>query len=283
MSTQTAPARADRDQWTPLRYWVAHNHTDTHDTVTVTLRAEDEAIPPFLPGQFTMLYVYGVGEIPVSISGDPTHDNDTLVQTIRGVGAVSEALRHARNGTTIGVRGPYGTGWDLDSADDLLLVAGGIGLAPLRPALLHALRYRRRYRRITLVAGARTPDDLLYTDELDAIARNTDTEIIVTVDRADTTWPGRVGLVTTPLATLHLDPERTTAMLCGPEPMMRFSAKALLDRGVPAQRIQLSLERNMQCGIGLCGHCQLGPLLICRDGPVVTYPVAAPLLEVKEL
>jgi NAD(P)H-flavin reductase len=274
-----------RDPWVPLRYWVAGHHQDTVDTATLTLRPEDEAIPNFLPGQFTMLYVFGVGEIPVSISGDPADDNGTLVQTIRGVGAVSNALLHAPNGTMIGVRGPYGLGWDLDSAarTDLVLVAGGIGLAPLRPALLHALRNRMRYRRIVLIVGAKTPSELLYTDELDAIARNTDTEVIVTVDKADGEWDGRIGLVTKPLAELRLDPEHTTAMLCGPEPMMRFSATVLLDRGVAAERIQVSLERAMKCGTGVCGHCQLGPLLVCRDGPVVTHRVAGPLFEVREL
>lgn len=285
MSTQTSPVRIDPDPWVPQRYWVAANNTDTADTSTLTMRAEDDAIPSFLPGQFTMLYVFGIGEIPVSISGDAAHEDGVLVQTVRDVGAVSHALRHAPRGTTIGVRGPFGTGWNADAAagGDLVLVAGGIGLAPLRPTLLHALRYRSRYRRITLIAGAKTPSELLYTTELDAIAVNTGIEVVVTVDRPDQDWHGQVGLVTKPLAEVRLDPGRTTAMLCGPEPMMRFSAELLIDRGVPADRIQVSLERNMKCGIGLCGHCQIGPLLVCRDGPVVTYEQAVPLLEVREL
>ncbi|MCE7004663.1 FAD/NAD(P)-binding protein [Kibdelosporangium philippinense] len=285
MSVQTSPTRIGPDPWVPHRYWVAANQTDTADTSTLTMRAEDDAIPSFLPGQFTMLYVFGVGEIPVSISGDASHEDGLLVQTVRDVGAVSHALRHARRGTMIGVRGPFGTGWDLDGAagTDLVLVAGGIGLAPLRPALLHTLRYRRRYRRITLIAGAKAPAELLYTPELAAIVANTGIEVVITVDHADQDWHGHVGLVTKPLAQVRLDPGHTTAMLCGPEPMMRFSAELLMDRGVAADRIQVSLERNMKCGIGLCGHCQLGPLLVCRDGPVVTYEQAAALLEVREL
>lgn len=285
MSVQTSPRRTDPDPWVPLRYWVAGNRTDTADTSTLTMRAEDDAIPRFRPGQFTMLYVFGVGEIPVSISGDAAHDDELLVHTVRDVGAVSHALRHAKRGTTIGVRGPFGAGWDLDAAagTDLVLVAGGIGLAPLRPALLHALRYRRRYRRITLIVGAKTPSELLYTPELAAIAANTGIDVVVTVDRPDQDWHGHVGLVTQPLAKVRLDPGHTTAMLCGPEPMMRFSADLLIDRGVAADRIQVSLERNMKCGIGLCGHCQLGPLLVCRDGPVLTYAQAASLLDVREL
>jgi NAD(P)H-flavin reductase len=229
--------------------------------------------------------VYGVGEVPISVSGDPEDDNGSLVHTIRDVGAVSRALRHAKPGAIVGVRGPFGTGWNLElpAGTDLILVAGGIGLAPLRPPLLHALRHRRRFGRVVVVAGAKTPTELLFTDELAAWADRSDVELVVTVDRATAGWNGRVGLVTKPLAELALTPRRTAALLCGPEPMMRFSAKVLLDRGVSPERIQVSLERNMKCGIGLCGHCQLGPLLLCRDGPVVPYPLAAPLLDVREL
>ncbi|HEU5474946.1 MAG TPA: FAD/NAD(P)-binding protein [Actinophytocola sp.] len=285
MTTATTPRRAEADPWLPLPYYVAANHTETPDTATLVLRPESEPIRPFLPGQFTMLYVFGVGEIPISVSGDPEADDGALVHTIRGVGAVSRALRHAEPGTAVGVRGPFGTAWDLDgpAGSDLVLVAGGIGLAPLRPALLHALRHRRRYGRIVLIAGARAPAELLFTDELAALSARDDIELAVTVDRPGAGWIGGVGLVTEPLAALRLTPERTTALLCGPEPMMRFCASTLLDKRVPPARIQVSLERNMKCGIGLCGHCQLGPLLTCRDGPVVPYPVAAPLLEVREL
>jgi NAD(P)H-flavin reductase len=273
------------DPWLPLPYRVVANHRETEDTATLLLRAETTAIREFLPGQFTMLYVYGTGEVPISISGDPAGDDGLLVHTIRGVGAVSQALRHATPGTVVGVRGPFGTCWDLAQppGTDLVLVAGGIGLAPLRPALFHALAHRRRFGRLVLIAGARTPAELLFTDELDALTARDDIEFTVTVDRPADGWPGRVGLVTVPLAELALSPRRTAAMLCGPEPMMRFSAKVLLDKGVRAERIQVSLERNMKCGVGLCGHCQLGPLLVCRDGPVVPYSVAAPLFEVREL
>lgn len=278
-------AQVRGDPWLPVPYWVAANREETADTATLTLRPEGFPIREFLPGQFTMLYVFGVGEVPISISGDPGDGDGVLVHTIRDVGAVSRALRYAKPGTVVGVRGPFGTGWDLDlpAGTDLVLVAGGIGLAPLRPALVHALRHRRRFGRVVLVAGAKTPAELLFTDELAALADRSDVELLVTVDRATHGWSGRVGLVTKPLAELRLTPERTVAMLCGPEPMMRFSAKVLLGRGVAAERIQMSLERNMKCGIALCGHCQLGPLLVCRDGPVVPYSVATPLLAVREL
>ncbi|GGU50310.1 FAD/NAD(P)-binding protein [Lentzea flava] len=258
--------------WTPTPYRVATRTVETHDTVTLALRPVAESLPAFLPGQFAMIYAHGVGEIPISISAIP--GDGTLVHTIRAVGAVSKALHDAEPGTVLGVRGPFGTAWRLDGVEDLLVVAGGIGLAPLRPVLGHPSKHT------LLIAGARTPQDLLYQAELTQLS---DVDTVLTVDHGDDDWQGRVGFVTEPLASVPLDPERTTALLCGPEPMMRFCARTLLGRGVPAERIQVSLERNMQCGAGLCGHCQLGPLLLCREGPVTGYPVAEPLLLAKEL
>lgn len=258
--------------WVPVPYRVVSRTVETHDSVTLALHPVGESLPEFRPGQFAMIYAHGVGEVPISISGIP--GDGTLVHTVRAVGAVSRALHDAEPGTVLGVRGPFGTAWRLDGAEDLLVVAGGIGLAPLRPVLSHPTQ------RTVLIAGARTPQDLLYADEL---AKLSDVDVVLTVDRADHDWHGRVGFVTEPLASIPLDPARLTALLCGPEPMMRYCARTLLGRGVPAERIQVSLERNMQCGVGLCGHCQLGPLLLCREGPVTGYPVAEPLLLAKEL
>jgi anaerobic sulfite reductase subunit B len=258
--------------WVPAPYRVTTRTVETHDSVTLALRPVAESLPSFRPGQFAMLYAHGVGEVPISVSAIP--GDGTLVHTIRNVGAVSRALHDAAPGTVIGVRGPFGTAWQLDDVEDLLVVAGGIGLAPLRPALAHPSK------RTVLIAGARTPQDLLYTAEL---AQLSGVDTVLTVDHGDHDWSGRIGFVTEPLASIPLDPDRTTALLCGPEPMMRFCARTLLAQGVPAERIQVSLERNMQCGVGLCGHCQLGPLLLCRTGPVVGYPVAEPLLLTREL
>ncbi|WP_340681410.1 FAD/NAD(P)-binding protein [Amycolatopsis coloradensis] len=254
--------------------------TETSDSVTLTLAPAGDRLPEFRPGQFAMLYAHGIGEIPISVSAIP--GDGTLVHTIRAVGPVSRALHDAEPGTVLGVRGPFGTAWRLDDDEGLLLVAGGIGLAPLRPVLRQALACRSS-RRVILIAGARTPADLLYREELRRLSDMDGPEVVLTVDRGEVGWNGRVGFVTEPLATHPIDPAHTTALLCGPEPMMRFCARALLGRGVPAERIEVSLERNMQCGNGLCGHCQLGPLLVCRDGPVVGYPVAEPLFPVKEL
>lgn len=258
--------------WVPTPYQVVTRTVETHDSVTLALRPVAESLPTFQPGQFAMLYAHGIGEVPISVSGIPS--DGTLVHTVRAVGAVSRALHNAVPGTVIGVRGPFGTAWRLDDVEDLLVVAGGIGLAPLRPVL------GQPSRRTILIAGARTPQDLLYSDEL---AKLSDVDVVLTVDHGDHDWHGRIGFVTEPLASIPLDPDRTTALLCGPEPMMRFCARTLLGRGVAPERIQVSLERNMQCGIGLCGHCQLGPLLLCRDGPVTGYPTAEPLLLAKEL
>jgi NAD(P)H-flavin reductase len=190
----------------------------------------------------------------------------------------------AQPGQVIGVRGPFGTSWDEAGAvgRDLLLVAGGIGLAPLRPALLSALAQPSRYRRIILLAGARSPAELVFAAEYGQW-REIGAEVDITVDRADASWPGQVGVVTQLIGRARLDPYRTTALVCGPEVMMRITARSLMAAGLPAASVWISLERNMQCGIAECGHCQLGPLLLCRDGPVVNFQVAEPLLAVREL
>lgn len=269
----------------PLLYRAASSHAETHDSFSLRLEPLGAALPAFEPGQFTMLYKIGVGEIAISVSGDPTTRDGSLTQTIRDVGAVSRALTRTRPGDVVGVRGPYGHGWGLDRAAgrDLLIVAGGVGLAPLRPVLLGALANRSDFGRIVLVCGARSPDEFLFKHQLAAWAGEPGLEVLLTIDHPAAGWGGQVGFVTEPLSTLEIDPARTVAFICGPEPMMRFSANVLLAKQLPASNIKISLERNMQCGIGLCGHCQLGPLLLCRDGPVVDYELARPLLATREL
>jgi anaerobic sulfite reductase subunit B len=246
------------------------------------LEPVDEPIAPHRPGQFAMLYAFGSGEVPISISGEP--GGSGLVYTIRSVGAVTRALCEADPGELIGVRGPYGTDWGVADAagQDVIVVAGGIGLAPLRPALLAALAARSRYRRVTVLVGTRTPGDLVFAGELDAW-RQQGADVRVTVDRAAAGWRGHVGVVTQLIDRVDVDPAATLALVCGPEVMMRLTARSLLARGVGPGSVRISLERNMRCGIAECGHCQLGPLLLCRDGPVISYQRAAPLLSVKEL
>ncbi|EID18013.1 oxidoreductase FAD/NAD(P)-binding subunit [Mycobacterium xenopi RIVM700367] len=232
-----------------------------------------------------MLYAFGIGEIPMSVSGISCNGDGAIGHTIRAVGAVSQALHNAQPGTIVGVRGPFGTDWNLESCvgRDLVIVAGGCGLAPVRPVIVQALAQRSRFGRVMLVAGARTPDHFLFFSEAVQWAQNPQLEVELTADSAGPDWPWRVGVVTEPLRRLTLDPPQTSALICGPEVMMRFSAQTLLEKGLMPKHIRLSLERNMQCGVGWCGHCQLGPLLLCRDGPVVGYDVAEPLLLVPEL
>ena len=275
MSQPTAPAL-------PARYQVVERQEETHDTVTLCLRPVDLPIPEYRPGQFTMLYAPGIGEVPISISG--AGPDLGLVQTIRAVGAVTRALCACTPGGMIGVRGPYGTDWNVASAagDDLLIVAGGIGLAPLRGALLAALRHRERYRRLVVLAGARSPEELVFARELDGWRRD-GAEVAVTVDQAAAGWTGDVGVVTQLIGRADVDAARTTALICGPEVMMRLTARELRALGIPAGRIRVSVERNMRCGVAECGHCQLGPLLLCRDGPVIGYEVAMPLIAIREL
>lgn len=253
-------------------YRVQRVRKEIPGTLTLDLAAPDATGFAFAPGQFNMLYVWGVGEVPISISGDPARPQ-TLTHTIRSVGPVSEALCRLPRGATVGVRGPYGNHWPVEAAvgSDVVVAAGGIGLAPLRPVLYHLLAHRAGYGNIALLYGARTPQDLLYTDELARWRGRFDLEVGVTVDKATNGWQGHVGTVTTLIPKAGFDPAHTVAFVCGPEIMMRFTIRELQSRGVPDERIFISMERNMKCAIGLCGHCQLGPFFICKDGPVFAY------------
>lgn len=265
----------------PHPFRVVARRRETADTHTLDFEPagrEDLAIGP---GQFVMVYVFGVGEVPISVSGIGRGGGLTL--TVRAVGAVSEAICASAPGTVLGLRGPCGNRWPIAQASggDVVVVAGGIGLAPLRPVIRHALAHDREYGRISVLYGARTPAELLYLDELESWRTRAD--VAVTVDSADTGWRGQVGVVPKLVGAARLESETAHAFVCGPEVMMHFTAAALLARGLSPERIHLSMERHMDCGIGLCGHCQLGPTLICRDGPVYTHAQIAPLMEVREL
>jgi NAD(P)H-flavin reductase len=231
-----------------------------------------------------MLYAFGVGEIPISISGDPGRQG-TLVHTVRKVGSVSRALCALKPEDDVGVRGPFGSAWPLEACHgrDVVIVAGGIGLAPLRPVVYAVLSHRERYGRIALLDGARTPGDLLYRAEVERWRARGSIEVLVTVDHATAAWAGSVGVVTRLIERAHFDPAQSVAMVCGPEIMMRFTARELLARGIEPDRIYVSLERNMQCAVAHCGHCQFGPVLVCRDGPVFRYDRVAALLLQREL
>jgi anaerobic sulfite reductase subunit B len=258
----------------PTAYRVADRRRETQDTWTLRLEPEADALSAFAPGQFAMLYAFGAGEAPISIAAI---DGGALVHTIRAVGAVTRALCTTEPGGRVGVRGPFGTRWPLTEAEgrDVVIVAGGIGLPPLRP-VIRALR-ERGHDRVNVLYGGRSPAELVYRDELEALGAR------VIVDTAPEGWAGRVGVVTRLIPDARFEPANTVAMLCGPEVMMRFAVAELRGRGVAPERIWVSLERSMKCGQGWCGHCQLGPLFLCKDGPVLRHDVVEPLLKVAEL
>jgi NAD(P)H-flavin reductase len=279
-----ATVLAERMAMVPLPYLVARKRRENHDNWTLELEPVADAVEQIGPGQFTMLYAFGVGEVPISTSGD-LERSATLVHTIRAVGPVTRALCAAKAGDVIGVRGPFGNRWPIHEAwgRDLVVVGGGVGLPPLRPVLYHALGHRADFGRVVLLYGGRTPDDLLFRRELERWRGHFDMDVDVTVDAAGSDWTGKVGVVTKLIPPAPFDPAEAVAFVVGPEMMMRFTARALLERGMAAERIWISMERTMRCGVGLCGHCQLGPTLICRDGPVYRWDELAPLLEVPEL
>ncbi len=282
----TAPAPdAGPTPLEPVPYTVRGRVPETTDTVTLTLaRAGGGAAPPFAPGQFNMVSSLGVGEVAISICGDPDRPEE-LVHTVRAVGLATRAVGEAAQGSTLAVRGPYGRGWPLDRArgKDVVVIAGGLGLPPLRPVLYALLKDRARYGRLEVIYGARSPQDLVYYGQLQEWRSRGDGRFQVTVDTAGRDWYGDVGVVTQRVPDCRFDPKNAVAFLCGPEIMMRLSAEALEARGLPPESIWLSLERNMRCGVGQCGHCQLGPYLLCRDGPVLPYRDVRPLLRVREL
>ena len=269
----------------PFPARIAEVRKETHDTFTLEVEPQDgKMLPGFEPGQFSMLYVFGIGELPISISGDP-EERGRLVYTVRSVGKTTQALVSLSPGDAVGTRGPYGTHWPVKAArgKDVLIVAGGIGLAPLRPLIYHILRHRADYGRLLILYGARSPRDLIYRKQLDQWARLPDTQVLSTVDYGGVSWHGHVGVVTALFRYVRLQPFHTLAMICGPEVMMRYVVAELEARGLPPGDLYLSMERNMKCGIGFCGHCQYGPHFICKDGPIFPYAKVRPWLGKYEL
>jgi NAD(P)H-flavin reductase len=280
----TSPVSSPADPMLPRPWFVREVTKETHDTFTLTLDPSNGDSAGFSPGQFSMLWVFGVGELPISISGNPA-ETQRLVYTVRSVGRATDALVKRKPGEAVGVRGPFGTGWPLEEARgrDVVVVAGGIGLAPLRGVIYHVLGHRKDYRRLIVLYGARSPQDMLYRKELAAWAKQPDTEVRSTVDFGGLKWHGNVGVVTTLFKHLRVQPGRAVAMVCGPEIMMRFVARELEAREMLPSDLYLSMERNMKCAVGFCGHCQWGPHFICKDGPVFPYSRIRTLLNRHEL
>lgn len=237
----------------------------------------------YLPGQFNMLYLPGYGEAAISMSSDPESTQGQIVHTVRHVGNVTKAISGLTVGDVIGVRGPFGTSWPLEQLRgmDIVIACGGIGLPPLRGAIYHIVRHRSDYAKVTLLYGARTPADLMYPNEYDAW-KKADIDVQVTVDRGDEQWKGRVGVVPMWFYHFRVDPRKTAVLTCGPEIMMRFVIYEALARRIPTNQIFISLERNMKCGQGACGHCQQGPFFICKDGPVFPFSVLESIFNIEE-
>lgn len=266
----------------PSPFIVRRRTKETADTFTLEL---EPSLAPFAfePGQFNMLYAFGVGEVPISISGKP-YKPGTLVHTIREVGTVTSALNKLRKGDEVGVRGPFGSSWPTEFAEgkDVVIAAGGIGLAPIRPAIEHILANRDRYGRFIILYGARNPEDVLFPKDLEKWGGRFDTDVFVTVDRASRSWRGGVGVITTLVRLAQFDPANTVAFVCGPEIMMKYAIMHLRSREIPNDHLFVSMERNMRCAEGRCGHCQLGPTFICKDGPVYPFSEIEPFFGVRE-
>jgi len=252
---------------------------------TLRLRMTDQAEHAayvFAPGQFNMLYLHGVGEVPISIVSDPEND-EILDHTIRAVGRITRGLEQLQTGQRVGIRGPFGRGWPLAEAEgrDVVLMTGGLGCAPLVSVINYVTARRDRFRRLVIMQGVKHTDDLIWHERYQAWAALPDTQVLLAADIADQGWPYHVGLVTELIDRAEFDRDNAVAMMCGPERMMQASAERLVENGVPAEKLWLSMERNMHCGIGHCGHCQLGPHFVCKDGPVFNYTELAPLMGVR--
>ena len=273
MSSSEAPGDSWANPYLIQSATIVEKIREAEDIDTYRLRFVDEQVRRtyrFAAGQFNMVYLFGVGEVAISIVSDPD-DPDSLDHTIRAVGRVTKAIARLQPGDELGIRGPFGQGWPLDDAQgkDVVIVTGGLGCAPVVGAIEYIFRRRNQYGAVKILHGVKTPHDLLYRERFDAWRRQPDTEVLLTSDQPDKTWHYHVGVVTELFEQVAVDPARTMVLMCGPEIMMRLGVPILMQRGIPATAIYVSLERHMECGIGLCGHCQLGPYFLCKDGPVM--------------
>lgn len=269
----------------PVEARIAERVQESPSIFTLRLRftaEETQRTYRFEPGQFNMVYLYGVGEVPISIVSDP-EDESLYDHTIRVVGRVTRGIAQLRAGDSLGIRGPYGRGWPLAEAEgrDVLIVTGGLGCAPVVSVINYVLKRRERYGRLVIMQGVKHADELLWRDRYERWAQLPDTQVVIAADQGAPLWPWHVGRVTDLFDAVDIDAGNTIAMMCGPEIMMQVAAKQLLARALPAHRIHLSMERNMHCAVGLCGHCQYGGKFVCKDGPVFSYPQVEPLLGVR--
>jgi len=273
-----------QDPMIPKLFTIKKIFWETDDTFTIEIESQDKENFNFKPGQFNMLYVFGLGESAISICSDP-YKNKTILHTIHRVGNVTTKLSQLKKGDTIGVRGPFGSHWDLEKlyGKDIVIPVGGIGLAPLRPAIYSIFRNRKKFKRVVILYGARTALDLLYRVELEQWSKTKDVEILTTIDRGDSSWRGNIGVVTNLFSYIKLDAQNTAAMVCGPEIMMKYCIEELIKRGVYEENIYMTMERNMKCAIGFCGHCQYTSKFMCKDGPVFNYAQIKDIFNLYEV
>lgn len=268
----------------PEFFHISRKTFDTEDTFTLELIPSKGKTVSFAPGQFNMLYVFGIGEVPISITGDPKN-NHSFIHTIKIVGNVTKALSRLKEGDPVGLRGPFGTSWPAAACKgkNLVIMGGGIGLAPLRPMIYHLLSHREDFGSIALLYGTRQPSEIVFSEELKAWKKAFDNQVFITVDFAPETWKGNIGVVTTLIPRIHFDFTQAAALLCGPEIMLRFSVSDLVKRGLPEPEIYLAMERNMKCALGHCGRCQYVDNFICKDGSIVPYSKVKPFFAKKEI
>lgn len=268
----------------PEAYRVRKVIRELADTYTLELESASGSPLHYAPGQFNMLYAFGVGEVPISMSGDPSQPH-LLTHTLRAVGPVTQAICASGRDSVVGVRGPFGTPWPVEQAfgKDVVIMAGGIGLAPLRPAIYSILQHREKFGKFVLLYGSRAPENILFENELHAWRSRFDTQVNLTVDSASGNWKGNVGVVSTLISSIDLDLKNSLVFLCGPEIMMHFSILELIQRGFSKNQIYLSMERNMKCAIGFCGHCQFGPTFICKEGAVFRFDQIERFFRIKEI
>lgn len=267
--------------WLPKTFTVDQVEKLTEDTVSFTLSPDDNSEVVFEPGQFNMIYTFGIGEIPISISGGSSNN---FHHTVRSIGSTSKALADLKPGMKVGIRGPYGSAWPLNACEggDVIVVAGGIGLAPLRPVVQYLEDHQDQFNKRILLIGARSPEQLIFREDVERW-KKAGIEVHISVDTAPPDWKGVVGVVTKLFGKIDFDTDNAKAIVCGPEIMMRFCAGEFEARGLTPENIYISMERNMKCAVGLCGHCQFGADFICKDGPVLTYDRVGKLMTVKEI
>jgi NAD(P)H-flavin reductase len=273
------------DPWIPFIYRVIEAEYENPNITTLVLEPEGhDAIEDLRPGQFSMLYAFGVGEIPISVSSI-LRKSPQITHTIQNVGEVSKTICHAKEGDIFGVRGPFGPPWPTEMAKgkDIIIMAGGLGIAPLRPLIEQILQERGEYNHVNVLYGTRNTKTILFYTDIISWQADRHVNFQITVDYAYQNWRGHVGVVTSLVDKAQYDPKNTVAFVCGPEVMMRFSVQALREKGIPEDSIYLSMERNMKCGFGHCGHCQYGRYFVCKDGPVFQYPDIKRYLKIKEI